>query len=133
MVWSSWTADRAHRRGLRPDGDCPYCPREVREDEDHLPWRCTAWKKVWDPALLEIMILARALKLGPLSEWRPCLRLFGLLPESVVARSGLAQGPGWKKRCRELQRISRHQIPDSEDKDLESGRQRYELALAGQQ
>ena len=49
MVGAIWTADRAHRRGLRPDGDCPYCPREVREDEDHLLWRCTAWKKVRDP------------------------------------------------------------------------------------
>ena len=85
------------------------------------------------PPLPEIMLLARALKLGPLSEWPPCLQLCGLLPESVVARSGLAQGPGWKKRWRELNRISRHQIPDSEDEDLESGRQRDELALAGQQ
>ena len=36
-------------------------------------------------------------------------------------------------RCRELNRISRHQIRDSEDEDLESGRQRDELALAGHQ
>ena len=43
-----WIADRAHRRGLRPDGGCPYCPREVREDEDHLLWRCTAWNTVRD-------------------------------------------------------------------------------------
>ena len=42
-------------------------------------------------------------------------------------------GPGWKKRCRELNRISRHQVPDSEDDDLEAGRHRDELALAGQQ
>ena len=105
----------------------------MREDEDHLLWRCTAWKTVWDPLLPEIMLLARALALGPLSEWPLCLRLCWLLPESVVARSGLAQGLGWKKRCRELDRISRHQIPDSEDEDLESGRQRDELALAGHQ
>ena len=36
MAGAIWTADRAHRRGLRPDSDCPYCPQEVREDEDHL-------------------------------------------------------------------------------------------------
>ena len=133
MAGPTWTADRAHRRGLRLDGDCPYCPREVREDEHHLLWRCTAWKTVWDPLLPEIMLRARALKLGPLSEWPPCLRLCGLLPESVVARSGLAQGLGWKKRCRELNRVSRHQIPNSEHEDLEAGRQRDELALAGHQ
>ena len=133
MAGAIWTADRAHRRRLRPNGDCPYCPREVQEDEDHLLWRCTTWKTVRDPLLPEIMLLARALKLGPLCEWPPCLRLCGLLLESVVARSGQAQGPGWKKRCRELNRISRHQIPDSEDEDLESGRQRDELALAGHQ
>ena len=83
--------------------------------------------------LPEIMLLTRALKLGQLSEWPLSLRLCGLLPESLVARSGLAQGPGWKKRCRELNRISQHQIPDLEDEDLESGRQRDELALAGHQ
>ena len=79
------------------------------------------------------MLLARALKLGPLSEWPPCLRLCGQMPESVVTRSGLAQGPGWNKRCREPNRISRHQIPDSEDDDLESGRQMAQFALVGQQ
>ena len=132
MVGAIWTANRAHRRGLCPDGDCPYCPRGVREDEDHLLWRCAAWKTAQDPLLPEIMLLARALKPGPLSEWPPCLRLCGLLPESVVARSGLEEGPGWKKRCMELNIISRHQIPDSEDEDLESGRQRDELTVAGQ-
>ena len=29
----------------------------------------------------------------------------GQMPESVVARSGLAQGLGWQKRCRELNGI----------------------------
>ena len=41
MAGARWTADRAHGRGLRPDGDCLYCPREVGKDEDHLLWRCT--------------------------------------------------------------------------------------------
>ena len=77
MAGAIWTADRAHGRGLRPDGDFPYCPREVREDEDHLLWRCVAWKTVQDPLVPDIMLLARALKLGPLSEWPPCLRLCG--------------------------------------------------------
>ena len=121
MAGAIWTADRAHRWGPRPDSDCPYCLQEVREDEDHLLWWCTAWKTVRDPLLPEIMLPARALKLGPLSEWPPCVRLSGLMPECVVAQSGLAQGPGWKKRCRELNRISRHQVPDSEDDDLEAG------------
>ena len=91
------------------------------------------WKTVRDPFLPEVMPLARALKLGPLFELPPCLRLCGLLPKSVVARSELAQGQRWKKRCRELNRTSRHQIPDLDDEDLKSGRQRDELAVAGHQ
>ena len=131
MAGGICTADKAHRRGLRLDSDCPYCLQGVREDEDHLLWWCTAWKTSRDPLLPEVMLLVRALKLGSLSEWPPCLRLCGLMPESMVARSGLAQGPGWKKRCTELNRISRHQVPDPEDDDLGAGRQRDELALAG--
>ena len=64
-----------------------------------------------EPFLSDIMLLARAIKLGALSTWPPCLRLCGLMPESVVAQSGLSWGPGWKKRCRELHRVSRHWEP----------------------
>ena len=32
----------------------------------------------------------------------PCVGLCGLIPESVVKRSGMARGAGGKKRCREL-------------------------------
>ena len=106
-----WTASRAHHRGLRQDDGCPYYPTGTREDEDHLLWWCEAWNATRDSFLPDVMLLARALKLGALSEWPPCLRLCGLLPESVVTRSGLARGPGWKKRCRELHRVSRHWVP----------------------
>ena len=58
----------------------------------HLLWWCEAWKAVGDPFLPELMLLARALKLGALSEWPPCLRFCGLLPEAVVKRSALARG-----------------------------------------
>ena len=58
------TADRAHGRGLRPDDRCPYCPQGVREDEEHLLWRCAAWKTAREPFLVDVMILARALKIG---------------------------------------------------------------------
>ena len=44
MAGAIRTADGADRQGLRPDSGCPYCPQEVREDEDHLLWCCTAWK-----------------------------------------------------------------------------------------
>ena len=79
-----WTADRAYRRGLRADGRCPYCDKGVWKDESHLLWWCGAWKVAREPFLSDIMLLARALKLGALSEWPPCLRLCGLLPEFVV-------------------------------------------------
>ena len=44
MAAALWTADRAHRRGLRQGDKCPYCNKGSREDEDHLLWWCTAWK-----------------------------------------------------------------------------------------
>ena len=73
MAGALWTADRAHRRGLRQDGNCPYCSKGTREDEDHLLWWCAAWKSAREPFLPELMLLARALKLGALSDWPPCL------------------------------------------------------------
>ena len=95
-------------------------------------WWCEAWKATRDPFLPEVMLMARALKLGALLEWSPCLRLCGLLPESVVTHSGLAQGPGWKQRRRELNRVSRHWVPDPREGYEKACRQRGELALAGQ-
>ena len=85
------------------------------------------------PFLSDVMLLARAIKLGALSTWPPWSRLCGLMPESVVARSGLSQGPGWKKRCRELHRVSRHWKPGPGETWEEAIRHRAELGLAGQQ
>ena len=62
-----------------------------------------------------------ALQLGSLTEWPPCLRLCGLMLESVVIRSWLAQGPGWKKRHRELNKISRHRVPGPGEDYHEAG------------
>ena len=108
LAGAIWTPNGAHRQGLRPDDRCPYCPQGVWEDEEHLLWQCTAWKTAREPFLADVMILARALKLGSLSEWPPCLRLCGLMLESVVTRSGPVRGPGSKESCRELNGISRH-------------------------
>ena len=108
LAGALWTADRAYRRGLCEDDRCPYCDKGVREDESHLLWWCGAWKVAREPFLSNIMSLPRAIKLGALSAWPPCLRLCGLMPEFVVAQSGLSREAGWKKRCRELYRVSRH-------------------------
>ena len=97
MAGALWTADRAHRRGLRQDGNCPYCSKGTREDEDHLLWWCAAWKSAREPFLPELMLLAWALKLGALSDWPPCLRLCGLLPEEVCE----AKWPGEGARLEE--------------------------------
>ena len=128
-----WTADRAHCRGLRQNDRCPYCDKGPREDEDHLLWWSEAWKAVRDPFLPDLMLLAQALKLGVLSEWPPCLRFCGLLLEAVVKRSALARRPGWKKRCKELNRVSRHLVRGPGEDPTEACRQRAEPALLGHQ
>ena len=76
------------------------------------------------------MLLARAIKLGGPATWPPCLRLYGLMPESVVARSGLSRGPEDEG---ELHRVSRHWQPGPGETLEEASRQRAELRLAGQQ
>ena len=38
----------------------------------------------------------------------PCIRLCGLIPESMVKRSGMARGAGWKKRCKGFDRVPRY-------------------------
>ena len=45
----------------------------------------------------------------------------------------MAQGPGWKKRCKELNTVLRHWVPEPGEDSLEAFRQREELALAGHQ
>ena len=79
------------------------------------------------------MLLARALKLASPSEWLPGLHVCGLTPESVVNRSGLPRRPKWKKRYRELNRISRQRLVGPGGDYNDGGRQRDELAVAGVQ
>ena len=49
------------------------------------------------PFLVEVILLATAIKLGALSNSPPCIRSYGLLLEAVVEHSGLARGAGWKQ------------------------------------
>ena len=133
LVGAVCTADTAHGRGLHPNDCCPYYTKGIQEGEDHLPWWCDAWKAAKEPFLVDVMLLARALKLWAPSEWIPCLHLLGLLPESVVAHSGLTWGPGLKNECKELHRVSQHRVLGPGEDWEEACRQRAELALAGQQ
>ena len=73
-------------------------------------------------------MLAKAIKLGVLSTWPPCIRLCGLLPESVVRRSGRAREAGLKKQRRKLNRVSRHWEPTPREAQVH-----IELALMGHQ
>ena len=87
------------------------CARTVtnrsRKTRDTL-WRCTAWKAKRESLIAEIMLLAKALKLGSLREWPPCVRLCGIIPESVVLASGIGEGERWRKRCMDLDMVPRH-------------------------
>ena len=79
--------------GVRKDDRWPDCDKGVREDESHLLWSRGAWKVAREPFHSDVVLLARAIKLGALLTWPPYLRLCGLMPESLVARSGLSRGP----------------------------------------
>ena len=105
LTGAIWIAVRANERGLRPTRACPYCDKQEPEDEEHLLWRCAAWKAKREPLITEIMLLAKALKLGSLRDWPPCIRLCGIIPGSVVQASGIGEGERWRKRCMDLGRV----------------------------
>ena len=110
---------------------CPYCDKQELEDEEHLLWRCIAWKVKREPLMTEIMLLAKAPKLGSLREWPPCIRLCGIIPDSVVRASSIGEGERWRKRCMDLGKVPRQWL-QRPVKDVEDRlRQVDRLAEAG--
>ena len=99
---------RANERGLRPTRVCPYCDKQEPKEEEHLLRRCTAWKAKGEPLITEITLLAKALKLGSLCGWPPCIRLCGIIPDSVGLPSGIGEGERWRKRFMDRGRVPRH-------------------------
>ena len=77
------------------------------EDEEHLLWWCEAWATGREPFIADVMLVAKGLRLGFPREWLPCLRLCGIVSESVVKTSGMYQDSRWRKRRLELYRIPR--------------------------
>ena len=69
LTGALWTAARAHEWGLRPTRTCPYCDKRVTEDEEHPLWRCPAWAAARESNITEVMLLAKALRIGSLSNW----------------------------------------------------------------
>ena len=108
LTGALWTAVRAHERGLQPTRTCPYCDKRVPEDEEHLLWRCPAWAAARESGITEIMLVAKAVRIGSLSEWPACLKLCGILPYKTVRVSGIGEDARWRKRCLELGRVPRH-------------------------
>ena len=108
LTGAIWRAVQANERGLRPTRACPYCDKQEPEDEEHLLWRCVAWKAKREPLVTKIMLLAKALKPGSLRDWPPCIRLCGIIPDSVVRANGIGEGERWRKRCMDLGRVPRH-------------------------
>ena len=45
----------------------------------------------------------------------PCVQLCGLIPESVVKRSGMVRGARWKKQCRQLNGVPRYWEPNPQE------------------
>ena len=58
IAGATWTADRAHRRGLRTTAHCLYCESSIDEGKRHLLWKCSAWQVVRDPMVLQLVQLA---------------------------------------------------------------------------
>ena len=110
---------------------CPYCDKQELEDEKHLLWRCIAWKAKREPLTAEIMLPAKALKLGSVREWPTCVRLCGIIPDSVVLASGIGEGERWRKRCMDLGRVPRHWLQRRLDDVEDRLREVHTLAKAG--
>ena len=125
LTGALWTAARAHERGLRPTRTCPYCDKRVPEDEEHLLRRCLAWTAARESDITEIMLLAKALRIGSLSDWPACLKLCGILPDKLVRESGMGEDARLRKKCLELGRVPRHRcqrpLEDVEDQLREVG------------
>ena len=78
LTGALWTAQGAHRCGLRASPVCPYCQAEA-EMEAHILWRCAAWRHIHDPLMTTVRRLAADLQDLPAEpNWRPCLKLCGL-------------------------------------------------------
>ena len=120
LTGAIWIAQRAHERGLRPTRICPYCEERVPEDEEHLLWWCPVWASARKPQIPEVMRLAKALRLGPLSDWPACLVLCGIIPDKAVQMSGMGEDTRWRKQCLELGRVPAHRCrrPLQEVEDL---------------
>uniref|UniRef100_A0A7S1NIQ5 Uncharacterized protein n=1 Tax=Eutreptiella gymnastica TaxID=73025 RepID=A0A7S1NIQ5_9EUGL len=59
IAGATWTADTAHRRGLRTTAQCLYCEDGTNEDEDHLFWKCNVWQVVRDPMVAQLIQLTK--------------------------------------------------------------------------
>ena len=57
--------------------------------------------------MMDVMLLAKALKLGLLREWPACLQLCGIIPEVTINVSGMGEDGRWCKRRREMNQIPR--------------------------
>ena len=63
-----WTVARAQARGLRSTDACPFCSAGVPEDEEHLLWRCSAWTQAREPLIVDVMLLAKGMRLGSMRD-----------------------------------------------------------------
>ena len=77
------------------------------------------------------MLLAKALRIGSLSEWPACLKLCGILPDKTVRVSGMGEDARWRKRCLELGRVSRHRCQRPLEDVDDQLREEVQLVEAG--
>eukprot|EP00660_Eupelagonema_oceanica_P019687 gene19687-biopygen9550 len=91
IAGATWTQDRLNRCKLEESGVCPHCTTGDLEDQQHINWRCPAWRHVRQ----RHPIATRHYR----DDWPACLRTCGIMPADQKGafdeemKGSLAAGP----------------------------------------
>ena len=97
-----------------------------------MHWWCEGWADACSPFMTDVMLLAKAVKLGSLTERWACLRLRRIEPEGTVTVSGMDEGRRWCQRCKEMKRLTRSWPLQPPEEVADRPREIDALAAAGE-